>query len=261
MRRVLPLMLLLVACTGAAEDTTTTLLAEPSTTSTAPSTTTTTTEPTTTTTEATGPVDICPRSRPEWEVGVTHDAPCFLAPMSFTPAEQGWLSQGAGSAWMKIYWRATPSETEGEIQLGVVTTNHANSPAEVLAALPDYGITWTSTVPGETTVGGRPGRWVDVRGEPREGAEGDDCVFDSSLAGSDDDVIFHIEGAGNTLFSGRIDRGDAIGVFYCQDARIWAIDTGGPTITFVGGTKDPEQHAEAVAIIERLLETVEFLDP
>jgi hypothetical protein len=254
MRRLAPLVLLLAACTGTAEDTTTTApLAELSTTTTtmAPSTTTTTT----TSVESGGPVDICPRGI-VWEAGAAYHAPCFLVPISFSPSADGWVSAGARSNWVMTRW-SNPDRSV-IVGLGIIAFRESEIPEDVLASIGDIdGITALGE-PRTTTVAGFPGLVVDVRGSPSDNPAQEEfggCVSIFPVRFTSD--------AGNPILGRSLYDQNQIGVGYCHLARIWAIDTGGPTITLIGGTTsaDPVLHAEAVEVIERLLETVEFLDP
>lgn len=243
----LVLACILAACAGGTANTTLTT----STVSTAPS----TTALTTSTTElVVEPVDICARGT-VWDAGSTYAAPCFLVPLSFQPAEDGWRSVGVGVEWLEALW-VDPATSEQSIRFGTLAFRPSDGPEEVMdSILALEGVT-ALTDPVATAIGGADAVTVDLETAPvdlagQENLCAKSVAYGINLPDARGSILLDI-----TALTGGANRTFGLGA--CLTFRVWVVEAEGNTITVLATTEDEARFDEMIDVVERLLETTTF---
>ena len=250
-RWLLPMTLLalVAACESPGAPTTTTTTTVPV----APPSTMVTSTSTTSSVLDTSPVDICARGM-VWEVGTRYVADCFVRPMVFVPAEDGWVSSGAGDSHVLLRW-SPPDSTDLAVRVAFVAYRTDRTPTEVLETIVSFDNDESVALAAparDVEVNGWPGVWASLEGGPEQNAPVDPpCSAPSSP------VWFSNVQFGHGFFPIAASR--VVGVGACDLVEAWILDVGGMTLTILAGTGDPSDHGAVVGVVEGLFASMEFL--
>lgn len=256
MHRLLPLLLLLAACQGEAADATTTSIALPPP-STTVSTTGTTIASTPTSTAVTAPVDICGTGVGFDQTGDRYVVDCFVVPVSFGPAEEGWRSLSAGEEWVELFWEGEDSELTANVLLLAYRLN--DTPQAMIGSVVAIEGVRADSEASAGEVAGRPALWVDLETD-RDRNFDDRCstgLF-QGLRYSRQGGFFNPGYLLKDVGTGAANQGFGLGA--CKRFRLWGVDVDGVTVTVVatvGGTAD-HRFGELVPIVERLFASMTF---
>lgn len=242
MRRLLPAVLFLVACSGETTVSTTSPVAEPTT--------------TTTTLEAEEPVDICPRGV-VWEPGTTYSADCFLVPVTFEAGDAGWRSSGARAR--AAVMTNIDSGSGHAIRVGLLAYRPDLEAESVLDSVLSIEGVVALTDRVHVVVAGHDALTVDAETASKaDDQSGFPCVEDS-FAVALGQPGRGVASAGYTLvdagMSGRFGMGA------CRTFRIWVFEAAGSVVTVVATPDDPDRFDDAIAVVERLLDSMTFEAP
>lgn len=179
----------------------------------------------------------------DWEIDNMYVAPSFLVPTSFSVKNTGWLSRGADSRWISL-WFDEESDGETDATLTFVAYESSLDPSEIVTRIIRIDGVNQLTSAFERTIGGMTTVVVDVAGDRTEQAAGlSDCsqpasgMF-TSVAG----YPFFADGAGS------------FGIPACYSSRVWVMDVSDRTITAIGVTENSGQFERLMSILEAFLD-------